>query len=80
MADRTPRQARLVAAPAVGIALLAAGGVAWAAMGWRIPGLVAGAAGIAAIAWGVVGQQRDPTLRNRPQPPMQGGGGSEGGR
>ncbi len=80
MAELTPRQRRAVAAPAAGIALLAAGGLAWLALGWFWTGSLAALAGFAAIAWGITAQLRDPALRERRQPPMQGGGGSEGGR
>lgn len=80
MPDATPRQKRLLAAPAVGVVLLAAGGFAWGVGGFRVPGMVLGVLGVAAILWGVVGQVRDPVLRARGQPPMRGGGGSEGGR
>lgn len=80
MAETTTRQKCLLAAPAVGVVLLAAGGFAWSMGGFHVPGAVLGLVGIAAILWGVVGQVRDPTLRAREQPLMRGGGGSESGR
>jgi hypothetical protein len=80
MAELTPRQRWAVVAPAAGIVLLAAGGLAWLALARFWTGSLAALAGLAAIAWGITAQARDPVLRNRKQPPMPGGGGSESGR
>ena len=78
MADPTPRQRQALAAPAVGIALLALGALAWAAAGRHVLGILAGLLGLAAIVWGVAMQQRDPALRGRRQRPARTPPGSEG--
>ncbi len=78
MPDPTPRQRQALAAPAVGIALLALGALAWVASGQHVLGVLAGLLGLAAIAWGLAMQQRDPALRDRRQPPAHTPPGSEG--
>ena len=68
-ADLSPRQRKALVAPAVGIVLLALGGLAWVAGGQHALGILVGAVGLAAIVWGIAMQQRDPALRGR-QPPL----------
>ncbi len=76
--DLSPRQRRALLAPAVGIMLLALGGVAWVAGGQHVLGILAGLPGAAAIAWGLATQRRDPMLRSREQPLTHTQPGSEG--
>ncbi|MDE2333073.1 MAG: hypothetical protein KGK10_00870 [Rhodospirillales bacterium] len=79
MADLTPRQRQAVAAPALGIALLALGAMTWMAVGQRVLGVLVGLLGLAAIVWGVTAQRHDPVLSRLEQPRMRSTQGSQGG-